>query len=172
MLVLFFLFLLLLKAGYSLATYILGIGDRHMDNLMLQENGKLFHIDFSYILGQDPKPWPAPMRLNTFMINGMGGVSSKLFKQFYRHICTAFIALQKSSRILINSFELIATSGCSHIIPIPIDQAISKIENNLFLGKSEDASLRYIESIVSKSITAVMPEIMETFHNFAQLLTG
>ncbi|MEN2496474.1 MAG: Phosphatidylinositol 3-kinase catalytic subunit type 3 [Marteilia pararefringens] len=143
-----------------------------MENLMLKENGQFFHIDFSFILGQDPKPWPAPMRLNSFMINGMGGLGSKHFLQFSRYIYLSFMCLQRASQTLLSSFDQLSSNICSHLMPMSSIEALEKIESNLHLGKSEEESTRYIESIVKKSIAAVMPEIMEKFHNFAQLWTG
>ncbi|XP_032008317.1 phosphatidylinositol 3-kinase catalytic subunit type 3 isoform X2 [Hylobates moloch] len=84
-------------AGYCVITYILGVGDRHLDNLLLTKTGKLFHIDFGYILGRDPKPLPPPMKLNKEMVEGMGGTQSEQYQEFRKQCYTAFLHLRSFS---------------------------------------------------------------------------
>ena len=39
-------------AAWCIITLLLGVGDRHMNNIMARPDGTLFHIDYGYVLGQ------------------------------------------------------------------------------------------------------------------------
>ncbi len=84
-------------AAYCVMTYVLGVGDRHLDNLLVTDDGRLFHVDFAYLFGRDPKqalPLP-PIRLTKEMVDAMGGPQSEGFAQF-RELChTAYLVLRR-----------------------------------------------------------------------------
>jgi len=74
-------------AAYCVITYLLGIGDRHLDNIMVSNDGKLFHVDFGFILGGDPKPLATRIRITPEMVDALGGIKSEHYEKF-RKICT------------------------------------------------------------------------------------
>lgn len=67
---------------YCVITYILGIGDRHLDNIMITNTGYIFHIDYSYCLGFDPKPLSSSIRITQDMIDMIGGINSSGYNKF------------------------------------------------------------------------------------------
>ncbi|KAK4883725.1 hypothetical protein RN001_007044 [Aquatica leii] len=112
-------------AGYCVITYLLGVGDRHLDNLLLTTSGKLFHIDFGFILGRDPKPLPPPMKLSKEMVEGMGGVNSEHYQEFRKQCYTAFLHLRRHANLMLNLFSLMVDASVPDIALEP-DKAVKK----------------------------------------------
>lgn len=82
-------------AGYCIITYFLGVGDRHLDNLMICEDGTMFHIDFTFIFGHDPKPFSrSPMKICKEMVDVFGGVGTVAFSAFLSMCFRAFFELK------------------------------------------------------------------------------
>lgn len=70
-------------AAYSVITFLLGLGDRHLDNILLTNKGEMFHIDYGFVLGQDPKPVKTPsMRITSGMLDAIGGYHSESYQEF------------------------------------------------------------------------------------------
>ena len=65
----------------TVISYLLGLGDRHNENVMLTPDGQFFHIDFGYVVGEDPKATLAPtLKLGkTMMIGNQNGPHYKRF---------------------------------------------------------------------------------------------
>ena len=88
-------------AIYCIISYLLGFGDRHLDNIMISKSGSLFHIDFSYILGKDPKYSNSKhIKITPEIINVMGGYNSKNYNIFKKYCVEVYNQL----RLHINSF--------------------------------------------------------------------
>ncbi len=47
----------------------------------------MFHIDFGFIFGQDPKPFPPPFRFTRTMADAMGGEESEHYARFKSFCC-------------------------------------------------------------------------------------
>ncbi|CAD7014388.1 unnamed protein product [Ceratitis capitata] len=154
-------------AGYCVITYLLGVGDRHLDNLLLTTNGKLFHIDFGYILGRDPKPMPPPMKLSKEMVEAMGGVSSEHHHEFRKQCYTAYLHLRRHANVVLNLFGLMIDASVPDIALEP-DKAVKKVEENLQLGLTDEEAVQHLQGLLDVSITAVMPALVEQIHKLAQ----
>ncbi|XP_065092354.1 phosphatidylinositol 3-kinase catalytic subunit type 3-like isoform X2 [Ochlerotatus camptorhynchus] len=154
-------------AGYCVITYLLGVGDRHLDNLLLTNYGKLFHIDFGYILGRDPKPMPPPMKLSKEMVEAMGGLNSEYYQEFRKLCYTAFLHLRRHANVMLNLFGLMVDASIPDIALEP-DKAVKKVEDNLRLDLSDEEAVQHLQNLLDLSITAVMPALVEQIHKLAQ----
>ncbi|XP_045775487.1 phosphatidylinositol 3-kinase catalytic subunit type 3 [Maniola jurtina] len=154
-------------AGYCVITYLLGVGDRHLDNLLLTKAGALFHIDFGYILGRDPKPLPPPMKLSKEMVEAMGGVHSEHYHEFRKLCYTAFLHLRRHANLVLNLFSLMTDASVPDIALEP-DKAVKKVQDKLRLDLGDEEAVHYLQNLLDMSVTAVMAVLVEQFHKFAQ----
>lgn len=154
------------SAGYSVITYILGIGDRHLDNLLLDKTGHLFHIDFGYIFGRDPKPFPAKMRVVKEMIVAMGGFDSNGYAQFLSYSCQAFNIFRKNANLILNLLNLMSDSGIEDFQG-DVQKTLFKVQEKFRLDLSDEDAEKYLVQIINESVSAFFPQVLEQFHKIA-----
>ncbi|KAM0355844.1 hypothetical protein ACHAPU_000231 [Fusarium lateritium] len=154
-------------AGYCVITYILGVGDRHLENLLLAPDGHFFHADFGFILGRDPKPFAPLMKLSKEMVDCMGGVQSDHYKQFKQYCFLSYTALRKSSNLILNLFSLMVDANIPDIRLEP-DKAVLKVRERFHLELSEEEALRYFDRVIEDSLTAYAPVVIDKLHEWAQ----
>ncbi|CAI5775528.1 phosphatidylinositol 4,5-bisphosphate 3-kinase catalytic subunit beta isoform isoform X1 [Podarcis lilfordi] len=113
-------------AGYCVATYVLGIGDRHSDNIMVRKNGQLFHIDFGHILGNFKSKFGIKRERVPFILTydfihviqqGKTGNTEKFGR--FRQCCEeAYLILRKHGNLFITLFALMLTAGLPELTSV------------------------------------------------------
>jgi len=157
-------------AGYCVITYLLGVGDRHLDNLLLAPDGHFFHADFGYILGRDPKPFAPQMKLCREMVEGMGSSNSVHYAAFKSYCFTAYTTLRKSSNLILNLFSLMVDANITDIRLMGREAGgvVEKVRERFHLEMSEEEAMRHFEGLIADSVGAIFPVVIDTIHNMMQ----
>ncbi|XP_033209286.1 phosphatidylinositol 4-phosphate 3-kinase C2 domain-containing subunit beta isoform X2 [Belonocnema kinseyi] len=159
-------------AGYSVATYILGICDRHNDNIMLKTSGHLFHIDFGKFLGdaqmfgnfkRDRTPFVLTSDM-AYVING-GDKPSAKFHHFVDLCCQAFNVVRKHGNLILHLFGLMTSSG----IPGVTMDAVSYVQKALLPGETNHEAAASFARMIESSLKSWFTQFNFFLHNLAQL---
>jgi phosphatidylinositol 3-kinase len=154
-------------AGYCAITYVLGIGDRHMDNLLVCPDGRLFHVDFGYILGRDPKPFPPPMKLCREMVEGMGGAGSVYYRSFVSKCTQAFLIMRRHANLLVSLLYLATGANLKDMREQDPTLAILKVQKRLMPELSDEVAEQQMIALINESVSALFPVVMEKLHKWA-----
>jgi phosphatidylinositol 3-kinase len=149
-------------AGYCVVTYILGIGDRHLENLMIDQKGRLFHIDFGYILGKEPKYYTTPIRIDPQMVKCIG---NKNKKEEFKNLCVkCFLTLRDNARLIVNLFYLMKDSG---IPELNNEENLNKLYNKFVPGYTKQQAANFILNVLEESENSYSYTINDTMHEIA-----
>ncbi|KAM7412109.1 hypothetical protein PAMA_021865 [Pampus argenteus] len=134
-------------AGYCVATYVLGIGDRHNDNIMIRETGQLFHIDFGHFLGNFKRKLGINRERVPFILTydfvhviqqGRTNNSEK-FERFREYCEWAYKILCRNGTLFVNLFAMMKAAGLPELTSF---KDIQYLKDSLALGKSEEEALK------------------------------
>jgi phosphatidylinositol 3-kinase len=129
----------------SCISYILGLGDRHLDNIMINKKGQLFHIDYGYIM-ENPitNIFGAPViRVTSEMIDFLGGPNSTYYGEFKSFVTAVFDIVRLYNNIILNYYYIL---GYEKIVNW--NDFKDKISNRFLNGMScKDVEISLIEQI-------------------------
>uniref|UniRef100_A0A673MCQ1 Phosphatidylinositol 4-phosphate 3-kinase C2 domain-containing subunit alpha-like n=1 Tax=Sinocyclocheilus rhinocerous TaxID=307959 RepID=A0A673MCQ1_9TELE len=160
-------------AGCCVATYILGICDRHNDNIMLRSTGHMFHIDFGKFLGHAQmigsfKRDRAPFVLTSdmaYVINGGERPTSRF--QLFVDLCSqAYNLIRKHSNLFLNLLSLMTQSGLPELTEV---QDLKYVYDALQPQTTDAEATIFFTRLIESSLGSVATKFNFFIHNLAQL---
>uniref|UniRef100_A0A8C2ET64 Phosphatidylinositol-4-phosphate 3-kinase, catalytic subunit type 2 beta n=1 Tax=Cyprinus carpio TaxID=7962 RepID=A0A8C2ET64_CYPCA len=160
-------------AGCCVATYILGICDRHNDNIMLKTSGHMFHIDFGKFLGHaqmfgNIKRDRAPFVFTSdmaYVING-GDKPSSRFHDFVDLCCEAYNLIRKHAHLFLNLLGLMLSSGIPELSDV---DDLKYVYDALRPHESEADATMHFTRLIESSLGSVATKLNFFIHNLAQM---
>ena len=156
---------MLSNVAYCLATFVLGIGDRHNDNIMIKKNGELFHIDFGHFLGHFKykmgiKRERAPFVFTRQFQNVLGGDNSEMFKEFKNKLEKGYIILRNNKEVILTLLRMLLCTG----IPELSEKSLRFLESSLVLNLNDKDAIDFLNKKLIESMDSVSTKLNFAIH--------
>ncbi|XP_064211138.1 phosphatidylinositol 4,5-bisphosphate 3-kinase catalytic subunit delta isoform [Tribolium castaneum] len=144
-------------AGYCVATYVLGVADRHSDNIMVKKSGQLFHIDFGHILGHFKEKFGIKRERVPFVLThdfeyviNKGQKTTLEFKIFQEYCEKAFVILRKHGSLILSLCAMMISTGLPELSS---EKDLNYIRDTLALSKSEEEALNHFRNKFDEALS-------------------
>ena len=163
-------------AGYCVISFILGIRDRHLDNILIIEDGRLFHIDFGHIFGRDPidRPLAPLMKITQEMVTGIGGENSKGYQHFKSISCSVYNILRKHAALILNLLMLMLHANIPGIVgdgKVDPKMSIMKVQEKFMLNLKDTEAIQYMQNVITDSVGSFSGRLLDWAHEVELLIT-
>ena len=133
---------------------------------MIRNNGCIFHIDFGFILGNEPNILSfIPFKISKDMVDCMGGKDSENYKKFTQKCVNAYLILRENARTIVNMFYLMIDSGIPQINDI---ECLKKLHEQFAPGLTKDQAKNKFLKELDDALNSITSEIKEKFHKWKQ----
>lgn len=153
-------------AAYCVASYVLGIGDRHNDNLMITRDGHFFHIDFGHILGNFKvkmgiKRERAPFVFTPAMKQVM---SANQYEAFVDLCCDVYNILRANATLLVS---LVALAIPCNLPELKEEKDVMWMYEKLLVGASDEEAADHFREQLETSLNTRGTRINDAAHMIA-----
>lgn len=156
-------------AGYCVATYVLGIGDRHNDNIMVTKSGHLFHIDFGRFLGNSEKfagvsRDRAPFVFTPEFAYVMGGTGTPIYQKFVQQACSAYNVIRRNASLFTSLLSMMLQTG---IPELRSEDDIRFLCDAFALDLTDEEASKRFEALIVKSLETTSTQLNFAIHIWA-----
>eukprot|EP01132_Coremiostelium_polycephalum_P000491 gene491-619_t len=144
---------------WMIITHLLGVGDRHNENIMLTELGEIFHIDYGFILGKEPKPVPNYIRFDRSFEETFFNSTSK--KEFYDRCVKIFLILRKESAFFLHQLLFLTRIDPPLESIFNEDQIRQEVSARFLPGISDKECTEYITNLLKNNLGSFTQSIVD-----------
>ena len=147
-----------------------GLGDRHLENILLTERGVLFHVDYAYIFGREPSGKHHlsrnDMKITPSMVDILGGQNSHYYQRFQERTAEIVQALRPRANLFATLCE--TSYLCRHDIAGKRrgrDRLLRHFYEAFRPGQTEEETKIQILNLVAYNTQHRKFDVLDRLHN-------